>query len=279
MRLHAYYRSSTSYRVRIALNLKGLDYEIVPVDLARSEQRSAAYRARNPFAGVPVLEADGRHYAQSLAILEWLEERYPHPPLLPADRERRFTARELAYAIATELHAPLNLPVLQYLKHELGHDQPSIDRWYRHWLEKTLVPVELRLAELAAGDFLFDAPGLFEAVLIPQLYNARRFAFDLAPLPRMCRIEAACLALPAFARAHPDNQPDSPADPANETRVAQVGPGRAAGGGLAGPGPVPARRRRRADAPGRARRLERVRAAPASARRPARGRCRRSPAV
>lgn len=211
MRLYAYYRSSTSYRVRIALNLKGLDYEIVPVDLRASEQRSEAYRTINPFAGVPVLEVEGRRYAQSVAILEWLEERHPQPPLLPVDRESRFVARELAYAIATELHAPLNLPVLQYLKNELGHDQAEIDRWYRHWLEKTLVPVEQRLVQIGTGDFLFDAPGLFEAVLVPQLYNARRFAFDLGPIPCMRQIEGACLALPAFEKAHPDNQPDSPA--------------------------------------------------------------------
>lgn len=212
MRLHAYYRSSTSYRLRIALNLKGLDYEIVPVDLRSDEQRGDAFRALNPFAGVPLLEADGRTYAQSMAILEWLDERYPDRPLLPRDTEDRFVARELAYAIATELHAPLNLPVLQYLKHEFGQEQAAIDTWYRHWLNKTLRPLELRLGQVGAGDFLFDAPGLFEAVLIPQLYNARRFAFDLGPMPHMRRIEGACLDLPAFRDAHPDNQPDSPAE-------------------------------------------------------------------
>ena len=211
MRLHAFYRSSTSYLVRIALNLKGLDYEIVPVDLAGAQQRSDAFRALNPFAGVPLLEAEGRRYAQSMAIIEWLEERHPVPPLLPGGIEDRFIARELTYAIATELHGPLNLPVLQYLKREFGQDQASIDKWYRHWLAKTLQPLEQRLAGLAAGDFLFGTPGLFEVVLIPQLYNARRFDFDLEAMPHMRRIEAACLALPAFAAAHPDDQPDSPA--------------------------------------------------------------------
>lgn len=211
MRLFAYYRSSTSYRVRIALNLKGLEYEIVPVNLLKSEQRDPAFRARNPFAGVPSLEVGGRSYAQSMAIMEWLDETYPEPPLLPADREQRFIARELAYAIATELHAPLNLPVLRYLKRELGQDQSSIDTWYRHWLQKTLEPVEQRLAQRGAGDFLFETPGMFEAVLIPQLYNARQFSFDLAPMPHLRRIEAACLDHPAFQAAHPDNQPDSPA--------------------------------------------------------------------
>lgn len=210
MRLHAYYRSSTSYRVRIGLNLKGLDYEVVPVDLRRDEQRGEAFRARNPFAGVPALEVDGRFHAQSMPILEWLDECYPEPPLLPGGPDERFTVRELAYAIATELHAPLNLPVLQYLKRELGQDQAAIDRWYHRWLAKTLSGVEHRLAELGVGDFLGEGPGLFECVLIPQLYNARRFGFDLSDMPWMHRIETACLELPAFIRAHPDNQPDSP---------------------------------------------------------------------
>jgi maleylacetoacetate isomerase len=211
IRLHAYYRSSTSYRVRIALNLKAIDHTIVPVDLRSDEQRSEAYRSKNPFGGVPALEVDGRFHAQSMAILEWLDERFPEPPLLPGDADQRFVARELAYAIATELHAPLNLPVLQYLKHEFGQDQAAIDRWYRHWLGKTLGGVEQRLADLGVGDFLAEGPGLFECVLIPQLYNARRFGFEVEALPWMHRIETACLDLPAFVRAHPDNQPDSPA--------------------------------------------------------------------
>ena len=210
MKLFGYYRSSTSYRLRIALNLKQLDYAIEPVNLLTSEQRGEAFTGRNPFAGVPMLEAGGRDRAQSMAILEWLDEAHPANPLLPADPEARFTARELAYAIATELHAPLNLPVLKYLKDPLGHSQQEIDEWYRHWLAKTLGPVETRLAQLDTGDFLFDAPGLFELVLVPQLYNARRFDFDLTAMPHSRRIEAACLALPAFERAHPDNQPDRP---------------------------------------------------------------------
>jgi maleylacetoacetate isomerase len=212
VRLYAYYRSSTSYRVRIGLNLKGLDYETVPVDLRTEEQRGAAYSGKNPFAGVPAIEVEGRIYAQSMPILEWLDECHPEPPLLPGDADARFTQRELAYAIATELHAPLNLPVLQYLKREFGQEQEAIDRWYRHWLAKTLGGVEQRLAQLGAGDFLGDAPGLFECVLIPQLYNARRFGFEVEAMPWMHRIESACLELPAFVRAHPDNQPDSPGE-------------------------------------------------------------------
>jgi len=210
MRLHAYFRSSTSYRVRIALNLKALDYEVVPVNLPDGEQRGAEFRALNVYGGVPALEADGRVYAQSLAIIEWLDERFPDRPLLPRDVEDRFVARELASAIATELHAPLNLSVLKYLKHELGHRQDEIDTWYRHWIGRTLEAVEARLAQRGSGDFLFDAPGLFEAVLIPQIYNARRFSFDLSAMPRIRRIEEACLLLAQFRAAHPDSQPDAP---------------------------------------------------------------------
>lgn len=210
MKLHGYFRSSTTYRLRIALNLKRLDYEYLPVNLVKDEQKAAGYVAHNPFASVPLLEADGRERAQSMAQLEWLDEAYPEPPLLPADIEDRFTVRELAYAIATETHAVNNLPVLKYLAAEFGASQAQVAAWYRHWLARTFAPVEARLAQLGTGDFVMDAPGLFEVVLLPQLYNARRFDFDLAPYPHLTRIEAACLALPAFQRAHPDNQPDNP---------------------------------------------------------------------
>lgn len=210
MKLHGYYRSSTSYRLRIALELKRLEYENAPVDLLEDGQKDPAYISRNPFGSVPMLEAGGRDRAQSMAMIEWLDEAYPDNPLLPADVEDRFTARELTYAIATELHAPLNLAVLKYLKDPLGHSQAVIDTWYRRWLKRTLDPVEARLKQLNAGPFLFDAPGIFECVLIPQVYNARRFHYDLTLHPRITRIEAACLALPAFQRAHPDKQTDSP---------------------------------------------------------------------
>lgn len=210
MKLYGYYRSSTSYRLRIALELKGLAYENVPVNLLQSEQKGEAFASRNPFASVPMLEADGRDRVQSMALIEWLDEAYPDNPLLPNDPEGRYTARELTYAIATELHAPLNLPVLKYLKDEFGKSQEEIETWYRHWLARILEPVEARLAQLDTGDFLFDRPGLFEVVLLPQLYNARRFNYELSAAPRMVRIEQACLALPAFQRAHPDNQADNP---------------------------------------------------------------------
>lgn len=210
MKLHGYYRSSTSYRLRIALELKGLSYEVIPVDLRTSEQSDEAFTARNPFGTVPMLEADGRDRVQSMAMLEWLEEAYPEPSLLPSDLEDRYTVRELAYAIATEIHALNNLQVLKYLRDPLGHDETEVNAWYHHWLARTLDPVEARLARIGSGDFLTGAPGLFEVVLLPQLYNARKLEFGLAPYPRMTRIEEACLALPAFQRAYPDNQPDAP---------------------------------------------------------------------
>ena len=210
MKLYGYYRSSTSYRLRIALELKGIDYEYIPVNLLTSEQKGERFTGRNPFGSVPMLEANGRDRAQSMAQLEWLDEAYPDRPLLPANIEDRYTVRELAYAIATELHAPLNLPVLKYLSNEYGKSQDEIGVWYRHWLARTLEPLEARLAQLGTGDFLFDTPGLFEVCLLPQVYNAQRFDFDFTDKPHIRRIEAACLALPAFQSAHPDNQIDNP---------------------------------------------------------------------
>lgn len=210
MKLYGYFRSSTSYRLRLALELKRLEYENCPVNLVESEQKGEAFSSRNPFATVPMLEAGGKDRVQSMAIIEWLDEAYPENPLLPADIEQRYLARELAYAIATELHAPLNLPVLKYLKSEYGQDQAGVETWYRHWLARTLRPVEQRLAQLKTGDFLFDRPGFFEVVLMPQIYNARRFGYDFADAPHTTRIEAACLALDEVQRAHPDNQTDTP---------------------------------------------------------------------
>ena len=210
IRLHGYYRSSTSYRLRIALELKGLEYEYVPVNLLKAEQKSEAFTSRNPFGSVPLLEAGGKDRVQSMAQIEWLDEAFPENPLLPSDLDDRYVARELAYAIATELHAPLNLPVLKYLANEYGKSQDEIAVWYRHWLARTLDPLETRLAQLRTGDFLFDKPGFFEVCLLPQVYNARRFDFDFSDKPHITRIEAACLALPEFQRAHPDAQPDNP---------------------------------------------------------------------
>ena len=210
MKLYGYFRSSTSYRLRLALQLKGLEYENCPVNLLEGQQKGEAFAGRNPFATVPMLAVDGKDRVQSMAIIEWLDEAYPDKPLLPAEIEQRYLARELAYAIATELHAPLNVPVLKYLKTEYGQDQEGVNTWYRHWLARTLVPIEQRLAQLNTGDFLFDKPGFFEVVLMPQIYNARRFSYDFGDAPHTTRIEAACLALDEVQRAHPDNQNDTP---------------------------------------------------------------------
>ena len=210
MKLYGYFRSSTSYRLRLALQLKGLEYENCPVNLVEGQQKGEAFAGRNPFATVPMLEVDGKDYVQSMAQIEWLDEGFADRPLLPSDLHDRYVARELAYAIATELHAPLNLPVLKYLKDEYGKSQDEIGVWYRHWLARTLAPLEARLAQLGTGDFLFDAPGFFEVCLLPQVYNARRFEFDFSDMPHITRIESACLPLPEFQRAHPDNQSDNP---------------------------------------------------------------------
>lgn len=211
MKLYGYYRSSTSYRVRIALNLKGLSYETVPVNLLTDEQQGAAYAEINPFKTVPTLEIDGVYYSQSLAILAALDELFPDPALVPTDPKRRQICRELAYAVASEIHAPNNLPVLKYLRNELGLDQDQVGKWYATWVRRTFVPVEARLqAESLSSPLPFEnQPGLFEIVLIPQIYNARRFDVDLSDFPKLLEIEQACLALPAFQQAHPDNQPAS----------------------------------------------------------------------
>lgn len=210
MILRGYFRSSTTYRVRIALNLKGLDYAQEPVDLLNRANHTPEFRAINGFGSVPALTIEGVHYAQSLAIIEMLDERWPEPALLPAASHARKKAREWAFAIATELHAPLNLPVLQYLKDELAQDKAGVTRWYHHWLERTLAPIEAELYKWPHDPLPFGAPGLFEIMLVPQLYNARRFGFDLSAYPAMMAADEAARAHPAFAAAHPDNQPDAP---------------------------------------------------------------------
>lgn len=211
MKLHGYYRSSTTYRVRIALNLKGLDYEVSPVNLLKGEQKGDPYRALNAFGSVPALELDGRIYVQSMAILAMLDELYPQRPLLPSDSEDRQVCRELAYAIATEIHAPNNLSVLKYLKTEFEAGPVEINTWYATWIHRTFSPVEQRLASLGRHDTVpFGEPGLFESVLIPQMYNARRFDVDMSLYPNLTLIEKTCLSMNAFKMAHPDNQPDTP---------------------------------------------------------------------
>lgn len=217
MELYSYFRSSAAYRVRIALNLKNLDYRIVPVHLVKSggEQLAPAYRALHPDGLVPVLIDDapaGRVVlTQSLAIIEYLEETRPLPALLPQAPAERAYVRSIALGIACDIHPINNLRVLRYLKHELGVPDPAKDAWYRHWCEQGLAAIErLLVSQGRSGDFcLGDAPTLADCALVPQVFNAQRFDCDLSAMPTLLRINANCLATEAFARAAPALQPDA----------------------------------------------------------------------
>jgi maleylacetoacetate isomerase len=202
--LFDYWRSSASYRVRIALNLKGLDYARAPVDLLSGEQKAAEYRERNPQGFVPMLEIDGRHVTQSLAIIDYLEATQPDPPLLPADPGDRAHVLALALAVACDIHPLNNLRVLKYLSGPLGQPQDARDAWYRHWVREGLAALEA-MAAGGAGRFLFgDAPTLADICLVPQMYNARRFEMVLDDFPTLLRADAEANRIDAFAAAHPD---------------------------------------------------------------------------
>ncbi|MDT8992367.1 maleylacetoacetate isomerase [Curvibacter sp. APW13] len=208
--LYSYFRSSASYRVRIALHLKGLDFDTVPVHLLRDggEQHGEAYRAINPAQLVPALVDESLALGQSVAIMEYLEEAYPSPALLPLERASRAQVRAVVQAIACDIHPLNNLRVLQYLEHTLGHDEATRATWYRHWITLGFEALEAQLAQ-TAGAFCFgDAPTLADCCLIPQVANARRFQTPLERFPTIVRIDAHCRTLPAFIAAAPDNQPD-----------------------------------------------------------------------
>ncbi len=210
--LQGYFRSSAAWRVRIALKLKGMGFATVARHLRKREQAAPDYVAKNPQGLVPALEVPGQGVlTQSLAIIEWLEETKPLPPLLPADPWGRARVRSLAQIVACDIHPIQNLRVLAYLKHELGQEQPAIDAFARHWIEAGLEALEARLArEAETGRFCHgDAPGVADLCLVPQLGNARRFGVELSPYPTVLRIEAACAALPVFQDASPDRQPDA----------------------------------------------------------------------
>jgi maleylacetoacetate isomerase len=212
VKLYDYFRSSAAFRVRIALNLKGLAPERSFVHLRKGDQRADEYLALNPQGLVPSLVTDaGDVLTQSLAILEWLDETYPHPPLLPADAGGRARVRAIALSIACEIHPIDNLRVLNYLTGTLGVSEEQRNGWYKYWIDVGLEALETRLArESATGTFCHgDAPTIADICLVPQLANARRIAFDFTPFPTLTRIEAACLALPAFADAAPAKQPDA----------------------------------------------------------------------
>jgi maleylacetoacetate isomerase len=213
LKLYTYFRSSAAYRVRIGLNLKGLDYEAVPVHLVRGggEHLSDAYRAINSSAMVPTLVDGDAALGQSLAILEYLEEVHPQKPLLPADPLGRARVRSLALTVACEIHPINNLRVLKYLTGELGVSNELKMQWYRHWVKEGLGILEARLArEPQTGEFCHgDSPGLADCFLIPQVFNAERFQVDLGSYPTISRINRACADLQDFAAAHPGQQPDA----------------------------------------------------------------------
>ena len=216
MKLHNYFRSSASYRVRIALALKGLRYEYVPVHLARGEQHADGYAALSADKLVPLLEVDGQRISQSMAIIEYLDETRPEPALLPPDALGRARVRALAQSVACEIHPLNNLRVLKYLVKELKADEEAKNTWYRHWVREGLENFERQLTQLHAqqGTATFcygHTPTLADCCLVPQVFNAQRFDVSLDGLPRTMAAFEACMALPAFQQAHPSQCPDNEA--------------------------------------------------------------------
>jgi len=204
--LYDYYRSSACYRVRIALNLKGIDYEKRQVNLVDGDQKSQEYRHLNPQGLVPMLEIDGHRLTQSLAIINYLDIRYPTPTLIPAAAAERAHVVAMAMTVACDIHPLNNLRVLKYLKKELNQPQEEVDRWYSHWIREGLPALEA-MAAPKAGKFLFgDAPTGADVCLVPQLYNARRFNVPIEDFPTLLRAEENANSIEAFAAAHPDRQ-------------------------------------------------------------------------
>ena len=211
MKLYSYFRSSAAFRVRIALNLKGLAYEPVFVHLAKGQHRERQYAEVNPQGLLPTLELDdGTRLVQSLAIIEWLDEKHPSPPLIPKESLARARVRSLSFLVASEIHPLNNLRVLQHLKRALGQSQEQIDTWYRHWIADGLQKLEAELARPGTGKFCHgDAPSMADCCLVPQIFNAKRFNSDLAPYPTTMRVFENCMKLEAFDRAQPSKQPDA----------------------------------------------------------------------
>jgi maleylacetoacetate isomerase len=211
MQLYTYFRSSAAYRVRIALNLKGLEYESLPVHLTRGggEHRKSDYVALNPQGLVPLLIDGEARIAQSLAIIEYLEETHPEPPLLPRAAAERARVRSLALVIACDIHPLNNLRVLEYLRGPLGLDAAAVNAWYVHWIASGLRALEAEAAHADRQHLFGSRVTLADICFVPQMYNARRFGCDLAPYPRLNEISAHLEGLPAFARAAPEAQPDA----------------------------------------------------------------------
>lgn len=214
-RLYGYWRSSAAWRVRIALAFKGLEYEHAAVDLPGGGQSAADYRALNPQGLVPLLVDDGQAISQSLAIIEYLEETCPRPPLLPREPTRRAHVRGMAQIIVCDIHPINNLRVLRHMKRELGHGQDAIDAWARHWIAAGFTALEEE-ARRAGGAYLAGgAITLADVCLVPQIANARRVATDLSPFPHLVEIDARLREHPAFAETAPSLQPDAPAEDGN----------------------------------------------------------------
>lgn len=213
MKLYNYFRSSASFRVRIALELKGLPYDYVPVHLVKGEHKQDKYAAVSASTLVPTLETDGgERLGQSLAIIEYLDETHPQPPLLPTEAAERAHVRALAQLIACEIHPLNNLRVLKYLKHELKVDEEAKNSWYRHWVRTGLEMYERELARLPASTYSFgDTPTLADCCLVPQVFNGRRFNTSFDGLPRTMAAFEACMQLPAFQKAQPSSCPDNEA--------------------------------------------------------------------
>ncbi|MCO7190511.1 MULTISPECIES: maleylacetoacetate isomerase [unclassified Pseudoalteromonas] len=208
MKLYTYFRSSAAYRVRIALNLKQLDHELVPVNLLKSEQQGADYLSKNAQGLLPALETEQGMLAQSLAILEWLEDAFDAAPLLPDDAWQKAQVRNFSYAIACDIHPIDNLRVLKYLSNELSVSDEQKNTWYQHWVIEGFKKLEVMLGDDA---FCFgDTPTLADVCLVPQVYNALRFNVDMSDFPKIARIYEHCNTLPAFIQAAPENQPDAP---------------------------------------------------------------------
>jgi maleylacetoacetate isomerase len=211
MKLYGYFRSSAAFRVRIALNLKKLNYESAFIHLRRGDQRQPGFLDINPQGLVPALEVDDTLLTQSLPIIEYLDETYPEPPLLPSDAKGRARVRALAAMVACDIHPINNLRVLRYLLRPLGQDEAAVETWYNHWIAEGFGALERLLAEGdRTGRFCHgDTPGLADIVLVPQVFNANRYqSLDLTPYPTIVRIYQTCLGIDAFAAAHPDRQPD-----------------------------------------------------------------------
>ena len=218
MKLHGYFRSSAAYRVRIALNLKGVAHEQAFVHLVRGEHRAEGYRALNPQGRVPTLETDqGAVLVQSPAILEWIEETWPEPTLLPGDALARARIREVCAVIGCDIHPLNNLSTMTWLKQRLGADEAAVSTWYAHWVTEGFAAVEAMLSRGSAPSgpspsrpFAFgETPTLADLYIVPQVFNARRFSVPLEAFPKIRAVDEACRALPAFAAAAPENQPDA----------------------------------------------------------------------